>query len=367
MAQYDPFSRGPAPVGVRTYEFVDPIRERKLPVECWYPATDSYKGKDLDKETQDKYLLMPAFPRMRQAAVRDAEANDGIFPLVIFSHGFAGHRRQTTHFCTHLASHGYIVASVDHVGNTMPDVMQMVMGAQKGEKSYDIAQIFTSAIKDRPLDAAFTIDMILAGEMGSRTDEGRIGMTGHSFGGWTTLATTGRDTRIKTALPLAPAGGKSKLNPSADIFSKYLTLAWKREAPVLFLVADLDSLLPLDGMKDLFARTPRPRSMVVLQNADHFHFCDGVAQTHDLFRKMAGSISIFDPDGKGGPDPMKNAKPSSELCPGKLAYSFLQGLGLAHMDAHLRGNPEALELLAGDISALLAGRGIKAELLFRNP
>ena len=26
-----------------------------------------------------------------------------------FSHGFGGHRRQTTHFCIHLASHGYVV------------------------------------------------------------------------------------------------------------------------------------------------------------------------------------------------------------------------------------------------------------------
>jgi len=31
---------------------------------------------------------------------------------------FGGHRRQSTFFCTHLASHGYVVAAADHTGNT---------------------------------------------------------------------------------------------------------------------------------------------------------------------------------------------------------------------------------------------------------
>jgi len=363
MAEYNPFSRGPFPVGVKTYEFADSTRERKLPAECWYPATDSYKDKDLDRKTQDQFVLMPAFPTMRQAAVRDAEITEGIFPLVIFSHGFAGHRRQTTHFCTHLASYGYLVASVDHVGNTMPDIMQMVTDVQKGEDAPDMAKLLMGTANDRPLDAIFTIDMILAGEMGSRIDPEHIGITGHSFGGWTTLITTGRDPRIKAALPLAPAGGRSQLHPETNLFIKGFTLDWEHKVPTLYLVADLDSALPLDGMMELFGRTPEPKDMVILQNADHFHFCDGVEQTHDLFRNMGGIRAGLDPNGKGGPDPMKRAKPSSELCPGKDAYSFLQGLGLAHMDAHLKANPDALELLKGDIQALLADRGIKVEVV----
>jgi len=363
MKEYNPFARGSFPAGVNSLEFIDQDRSRTLPVECWYPATGSYQGKDLDQDSQDQFILMPGFPKMRQAAVRAAEKAEGIYPLVIFSHGLAGHRRQTSHFCAHLASHGYIVASMDHMGNTMPEILQMALKAQKQGNASEVLKELMNSARDRPIDAVFTVDMILAGEMGSRIDPSRIGITGHSFGGWTTLAATGLDSRFQAAIPLAPAGGRSRLDPMSNFFSKGLTLDWNRRVPILFLTAELDSLLPLDGMKDLFARTPQPKDMVILGNADHFHFCDGVEQTHDLFRKMGGLTFLLDPSGKAGMDPMKKSKPSSELCPGKDAYLFLQGLGLAHMDAHLKGNPDALAFLKGDLQTLLAGRGITAEVL----
>ena len=56
---YDPFARGPLPVGVRSFEVTDPSRERTLPVEFWYPASDAHAGQDLDEATQDKYQPMP--------------------------------------------------------------------------------------------------------------------------------------------------------------------------------------------------------------------------------------------------------------------------------------------------------------------
>ena len=48
---------------------------------------------------------------------------------------------------------------------------------------------------------------MLAGASDLDIDEDRIGMSGHSFGGWTTLKTVEKDTRIKAIVPLAPAGG----------------------------------------------------------------------------------------------------------------------------------------------------------------
>ena len=92
-------------------------------------------------------------------------------------------------------------------------------------------------------------------------------MTGHSFGGWTTLAVTGRDSRIRAALPLAPAGGETPLLAGRNELRESLDLDWKREVPTLYL-------------------------------------------------------------------------------------------GLAHMDAHLKAIPSAAELLAGDLQALLAERGV---------
>lgn len=365
MTAYDPFARGPHPVGVRSHTWTDESRDRALPVEVWYPATDSHRGKDLDPEHQDRFRAMPMAPEAKQAAVRDAEPQGETIALVVFSHGFGGERRQTTHFCTHLASHGYAVASMDHVGNTTADMLQQGMAAASGADAPDPFETIQGFIADRPADASFVIDQMLAGVGGVSVDAGRIGITGHSFGGWTTLQTAGKDARIRAALPLAPAGGDSPLTASLDQeepIGAALDLAWKREVPTLFLVADRDTLLPLPGMRGLIDRTPAPRRAIVLRESDHFHFCDGVEQMHDLFRMMGPMISASGPMAAIDTKTMfEEMKPAAELCPGEHAYALIQGLGLAHMDAHLREHEAAATWIGGDLVALLAERGIRAE------
>jgi hypothetical protein len=43
---YDPFRRGPFPVGVRTAALVDPTRDRSLAIEIWYPADRAHAVDD---------------------------------------------------------------------------------------------------------------------------------------------------------------------------------------------------------------------------------------------------------------------------------------------------------------------------------
>src|SRR5712691_12503312 len=108
MDTYDPFVRGPFPVGVRTIAALDASRRRRFPIEVWYPATPAHVGQDLAEATQDMVEVPPRAPR-RQAAVRDASAQPGTWPLVAFSHGSGYHRRAATFLSAHLASHGYAV------------------------------------------------------------------------------------------------------------------------------------------------------------------------------------------------------------------------------------------------------------------
>jgi dienelactone hydrolase len=353
---YDPLPRGSLPVGVRSVHWDDVARGgRPLDVETWYPATEEFRGRDLDPATADAYDLIPGFPPGRQTAVRDAEAASGSHPLVVFSHGFGSHRRQSTFLCTHLASHGYVVAAVDHAGNTIVDMMQLIFNANTGGAAEATASI-REHIVARPADASFVIDRLVDGgipELADRVDRERIGISGHSFGGWTTLATTARDERIRAALPLAPAGGASPL--PVEKLREALDFRWKRPVPTLYLVADRDTLLPLDGMRELYAATAEPKRMVVLERADHMHFCDEVEQIHELFRMMPppGDFARV----------AKDIPPVAELCPGEHAYLFVRGLGLAHMDAHLKGNEEAAAFLAGDLAGVLAARGVTAHVV----
>jgi len=349
---YDPFSRGPHAVGVRTVDLSDASRSRYLPVELWYPATAAIAGKDVDESTMDHYDLLPGFPPLKQKAVRGAEAADGRWPIVMFSHGFGGHRRQSTFLCTHLASHGYVVAAPDHTGNTVIDMAQMTLQVMMGEPMPEVEPMITELIKARPADVSFVIDRLLAGDMGiapSSLEADHIGMSGHSFGGWTTLMVTGGDRRIRAALALAPAGGKSPL--PGELLTAALDFSWGRDVPTVYLVADKDSLLPLEGMHELLAKTGGTKRMFVLENADHMHFCDDVEGTHELFRSMP-------PPGPFA-EIAKVLPAASELCPGEHAYDFNRALGLAHMDAVLRGSEPAAAFLAGNVEKAFADRGVK--------
>src|SRR5947207_1037046 len=121
MDTYDPFVRGRFPVGVRTIDAVDASRRRRFPIELWYPATAAHAGQDLDPASQD---VVEAPPRQArgQTAVRDAAAQPGRYALIAFSHGSGYHRRAATFLSTHLASHGYVVAAVDHSEIVAPEL-----------------------------------------------------------------------------------------------------------------------------------------------------------------------------------------------------------------------------------------------------
>ena len=349
---YDPFRRGPFAVGVRSAGLVDAERDRPLPIEVWYPADDAHAGADLADDTKDRYELYPGLPALTQDAVRDATPRRDRFPLVGFSHGFGAHRRQSTFLCTHLASHGYVVAAVDHTGNTTLDILELRRTVRKGDGSQPKGLLATF-MDARPRDVGFLLDRVLdgtAGDVAALVDSDRIAMSGHSFGGWTTLAAVGRDRRIRAALPLAPAGGANafRTNPFRDA----LDLDWDREVPTFFLVAERDTMLPLAGMRELFDRTPSAgKRMVVLENADHMHFCDNAEQVHEMFR-------LLPPPG-GFEAVAKATPPMADLCPPEHAYDVARGLGLAHLDAALKANDDAARLLAGDLRGLMSARGVR--------
>lgn len=355
MTDYDPFERGPHPVGVHSADWNDPGRDRTLPVEIWYPAGEDHAGRDLEPEHQDAFMVMEGLPESRQAALRGVEPAEGSYPLILFSHGFAGHRRQSTTLCTHWASHGYVVAAPDHAGNTTPDILDADLGEDGLTPEEELALVRQFA-EDRPRDVVFVLNSLFEERWGDLIDPDRIGMSGHSFGGWTTLMVTQREPRIDAALPMAPAGGESPLYEGENHpLVEGLSLDWDREVPVLYLAAEFDSLIPPSGVRGLFERTPAPSRMVTLVNADHFHFCDSVEEIHELFR------SLIEVDADIGLDTtaLKDMKPADELCPGEHGYDFMHGLGLAHMDAHVKGHEAAGDFLEEDLEAVYAERDVE--------
>ena len=64
-------------------------------------------------------------PLYKASAFQDAPAatKSGRFPLVIFSHGFAGYPEQSVSLTTHLASWGFVVAAPDHVERSLDGLL----------------------------------------------------------------------------------------------------------------------------------------------------------------------------------------------------------------------------------------------------
>lgn len=122
--------------------------------------------------------------------------------------------------------------------------------------------------------------------------------------------------------------------------------------PVLYLAAENDVPIPLDGVAELFGRTPASKRMFVLRRADHQHFVDDVEGEHEALR-----AALLPGDAAWMPAAMR---PASELCTGEQAHEFIRGLALAHFDASLRQQGAAERFLAAGAEAALAAHGVAA-------
>jgi dienelactone hydrolase len=312
---YDPFARGRWPVGTRTVHAVDKARDRRFPCEIWYPAV---------------------------AQAREAEAQPGRYPLVVYSHHSGGHRLAASYLSTHLASHGHVVAALDHSEVVAPELALPPDDTPERRIAW-AARHWGPA---RVPDISFLIDQLLD-TAPAQLDADRVGIVGFSFGGWTALAAPDVEPRIGSVVALAPSG--SEPAPPGTI-PLALRFAWGRDIPTLFLVGDEDASLPLAGMRQLYERTPGRKRMMVLHRADHLHFVDDVEESHEHFRTMplTGPASVI----------QQLMRPIEQLCSGEHAHLFVRGLTLSHLDATLRGYEPAERFLAGDVAAALARRGV---------
>jgi predicted dienelactone hydrolase len=184
---YDPFGGGPFAAGVRTLQLPDRVRGRQLPCELWYPAD-----------------LHPAAVSTG-VEVRGAAPVRTSLPLVIFSHLSGGHRRSSTFLCRHLASHGYAIAAPDHSEVVVPE-LAAPGGESASARQARVAAVVASRVPDLRLGLTHLLEDRREGAGDVRLDGMRVGVVGHSFGGWTALATPELEPRVRAVAALAPAG-----------------------------------------------------------------------------------------------------------------------------------------------------------------
>lgn len=168
--------RGPYPVGLSLASYEDTSRRdwtdthaRPLSTAVWYPAADG------SRESAWSVSIFNAGFNAQGAPLAPSPAK---LPLILLSHGTGGAAPTLGWLAETLAANGYIVAGVNHHGNT---------GA---EPAYRLEGFMVWW--DRPRDISVLIDKLLADpRYGPRIDASRIGIAGFSLGGYTTLASVG--------------------------------------------------------------------------------------------------------------------------------------------------------------------------------
>ena len=269
--------------GYQQLTFFDSTRGRTLATAIWYPTSD---GAEVSSNE-----ISGATP----------DPSGGPYPLILFSHGWKGYNRQASFLTEQWARHGFVVAAPNHQYDTGSDY----------DPSYEAEMQF-----DRPEDIRFVTDQMLSLNQDATsflygmTDPNAIGMSGHSFGGHTTMMIAGAppnldhlaeycqsdpacnwdicclqdqiqqlfpgqrvidesDPRTKAALPMAPDGyGWLQADGMAQI-----------KIPIMIMAGGQDTMAPLATEQEpMYEGILSTKYLLVLKNADHMAYADMCSQ-----------------------------------------------------------------------------------------
>lgn len=243
----------------------------------------------------------------------------GPFPVIIFSHGLGGSREGYEYLGRHWAGCGYVSVHIQHIGSD--DVVWKGLAAADRMKSLQAAAGNISNMLNRPADGTFAIDQVeKLNEDASSPLKGKlnlkaIAISGHSFGGFTTLAMAGQtfqrplgppkqfgDPRLKAAIAMsAPAPNRrenldqvfgSIMIPTMNFTGTKDFLEWMPQTKAI------DRRIPYDHM------THSEASLVIFKDGDHLIFSgrgrDGATKESEAqdaaFQKLicAGTTAFWD-------------------------------------------------------------------------
>jgi predicted dienelactone hydrolase len=169
-----------AQVGLQSRDWIDDTRPnllqseggRPLDARIWYPAAPASleRAIAMGEDGAEIFIFGHAAP--------GADPVAGSYPLIVLSHGNGGSALQLMWLAEVLADSGYLVAAVNHHGNTAvePELVEMAF-ATPWERAIDLSRL---------------IDALLADPVfGPMIDAESIGVGGFSIGGYSALVAAG--------------------------------------------------------------------------------------------------------------------------------------------------------------------------------
>jgi len=226
---YLPEPTGPCPVGTTSLYLKDVSRPdpwaagvnaRELMVSVWYPAAPSQGRRARYMTPAESELQLTSrgiagvaqdvLSTVRTNAVVDATpaGRQHALPLVVLSPGFTNARSALTALAEDLASHGYVVAGIDHTyesfATAFPDGRVTTCLAREARRRGE--GFWEKAVAGRAADVSFVLDDLTGAHPAwpgaGLIDPSRMAMAGHSLGGAAAIGAMLADSRIRAGIDM---------------------------------------------------------------------------------------------------------------------------------------------------------------------
>lgn len=261
-------------------------------------------------------------------------------PIIVFSHGLGGSREGYEFLGRHWAGCGFVSVHLQHAGSDSA----VWKNAEPSERMKSLRGATTNLgnTLNRPRDVSFAIDQLAKlntdekSPLHGRLDLSRIGVAGHSYGGFTAMAIAGQAFGPRRSRELANPRVKAVIQMSAPVprgengadaaYSAITTPVFhmtgtKDDSPIGDTTAD-QRRIPFDHM------TSADTCLLIFKDGDHMVFAGAP-------RAVPGTRE-------------NDAKFQRAICASSTAW----------WDAYLRGNTEAGEWLTqGGFAKMLGDDG----------
>jgi dienelactone hydrolase len=223
-----PEPTGPYPVGTSTLYLRDSARiedavqgggsARELMVQLWYPAQPSNNRFANYRESRETDALSSYQSLIRTHSRLDAPVAlaGAPFPVILLNHAWGGRRTNETFLAEELASHGYMVASIDHTytarlvafpdGRIVHGVAANEINIPNSSTPERVKAIWNKELVKWVADQHFVLDRLEAMNRATsspwlgRMNTNMVGAIGHSFGGSAATAECAEDRRVHASV-----------------------------------------------------------------------------------------------------------------------------------------------------------------------
>lgn len=273
-----PVATGPAQIGTVTLHLVDRSRPdpwvasesaRELMVQFWYPARSvhGYPRADWVSPGVAARINPPdsGFTLPVTHGHVGAPPEAGRHPVVLYSPGFGVERTSGTALVEDLASHGYVVVTIDHTHDAnfveFPDGRIATHAIPPPETPEQEEAMLRRVLDVRVADTRFVLDALRTVALAPAMDLSRVGMFGASLGGAAAAETMRRDRRVRAGL-----------NLDGTFVGRVTDTGLDR--PFLMMGSDRGDDEQDETWIKIWPKLHGPRYWVQLENSAHLSFTD---------------------------------------------------------------------------------------------